>query len=68
MGAFFQWNSFSLVMQVMYCWCIMHKPRTELVRQVLDVMLEFPTKNSWITSVKQDLKYFNIDLSETLFQ
>ena len=52
----------------MYYWCIFNKPSSELVRQVFDAMSEFPTNHDWISSIKQDLEYLNIDLSETCIQ
>ena len=53
--------------RLMYYWCILNKPKNELVRQVFDAMSEF-SSSSWKNQVKQDLSYLEIDLSETYIQ
>ena len=44
----------------MFFWTILNKPRTELVRELLEAMREFPLRNDWLSLVKSDLLFLDI--------
>ena len=55
--------------RLMFYWTILNKPKHELVRQVFDAMSEFPrNKEDWLSLVKQDLRYLEIDFSDSYIQ
>ena len=43
---------------------ILNKPRSELVRQLIDAMIEFPSDGDWISLVKRDLEFINTEFSD----
>ena len=53
-----------LARRLMYYWEIIHKPDSELVKQVLRAQQLSPVKNDWCLQIKKDLEYLNISLDE----
>ena len=50
--------------RLMFYWTILNKPKSELVRQTLDAMTEFPLDTDWLSLVRNDLSFLGIDNSE----
>ena len=50
--------------RLMFLWTILEKSDTELVKQVYNAQKLQPVKNDWYLQIQQDLKDFNINLSE----
>ena len=57
---------FTLVARrLMFFWSILHKPRTELVKQVFLAQKLAPLKSDWVSQIEDDLKTYNINFTET---
>ena len=54
--------------RVMFYWTILSKTKSELVRQIVDAMHEFPEDSDWLSLVKHDLNFLNIQLSDEYLQ
>ena len=54
--------------RIMFFWYILNKPQTELVRQIVDAMIAFPSGSDWINMVRSDLSFLDIQGSEIAFQ
>ena len=54
--------------RVMYFWCLLQKPESELVKMVFDAMVEFPSDEDFISMVRQDLSFLDINYSDTYIQ
>ena len=50
--------------RLLYYWTILHKPDNELVKQALRAQQIIPVKNDWWLTILEDLKEYDIDLSE----
>ena len=51
--------------RLMYYWNILQKSDSELVKQVFNAQKILPLKNDWILQIEDDLKFCDIQLSET---
>ena len=50
--------------RLLFYWCILQKPETELAKQVFIAQKLAPVKNDWTTQIKDDLRACNISLTE----
>ena len=50
--------------RLMYFWTLLNKSNNELVKKVFATQKQFPSKNDWILTVKEDLQMLDLDLSE----
>ena len=50
--------------RLLFYWSILSKPKDELVKQVLQAQECAPVKNDWCITVKEDLHFLGIDLTE----
>ena len=51
--------------RLMFYWCLLNKPETELAKQVLQAQMIAPNKDDWICQVRKDLNEFNILLTDS---
>ena len=51
----------------MFLWTILQKSNDELVKRVFLAQMEFPSKNSWVSTIQRDLKECSIYLSFTKY-
>ena len=49
---------------IMVFWCLLQKPRNELVRMVFDAMMEFPSKDDYIFLICRDQNFLDINYSD----
>ena len=50
--------------RLMFFWTILNKPDSELVKQVFNAQKLAPLKDDWISQIEDDLRKYNIHLSE----
>ena len=50
--------------RVMFFWTILNKSKSELVRQTVDAMIEFPDDGGWMALVRKDLHFLDIQYSD----
>ena len=50
--------------RIMYYWSLLNKSDDELAKKVLDIQKKFPVSDDWILDVKENLKFYEINLSE----
>ena len=50
--------------RLMFLWNILQKPESELVNQVYNAQKLSPVKNDWFLQVQDDLRMFQINLSD----
>ena len=50
--------------RLLFYWSILNKPEKELAKQVLQAQECAPVKNDWCMTVKEDLDFLHIDLTE----
>ena len=50
--------------RLMFYWAILNKPQSELVKQVYLAQKLAPLKNDWVRQIEDDLKMYEIDLTE----
>ena len=50
--------------RLMFLWNILQKPESELVNQVYNTQKLSPVKNDWFLQVQDDLRMFQINLSD----
>ena len=52
--------------RLMFYWTILHKPDSELVKQVFNAQKLAPLKNDWVAQIEDDLNKYNMNLSRPL--
>ena len=50
--------------RLLFYWSILNKPEKELAKQLLQAQECAPVKNDWCMTVKEDLDFLHIDLTE----
>ena len=51
--------------RLLFYWNILNKPETELIKQVYRIQKLRPVRNDWCSTIAEDLKNVEIDLTET---